>query len=249
MVDAFSTRNVPSMNWQASDLDREWSRFKQHCELSFKGPLANKTEPEKVAFLMTFIGDKGREVYETFTWTPAAGNVPSENDTLAGVYKKYADYVKPKKNEIRATVNFSRRRQEQNERFDDFVTALRILVKDCGYGTMENRMLRDAIVLRSRHPTVMEKCFDKGEELTLDMAINIGRNYEMSQESIRVVGIDEDKKVNAVRNFKKPQKSYKKAQDRDKKTETETLRDQQVQTEGTRGAVLAWNGTTNRGHD
>ena len=222
MADAFSTRNVPSMNWQASDLDREWSRFKQHCEFSFKGPLANKTEPEKVAYLMTFIGDKGREVYETFTWTPAAGNVPAENDTLAGVYKKYADYVKPKKNQIRATVNFSRRRQEPNERFDDFVTALRILVKDCGYGTMENRMLRDAIVLRSRHPTVMEKCFDKGEELTLDMAINIGRNYETLQESIRVVGIDEDKKVNAVRNFKKPQKSYKKAQKKSAKPKTET---------------------------
>ena len=49
----------------------------------------------------------------------------------------YADYVKPKKNEIRATVNFSRCRQEPNERFDYFVSALCILVKDCGYSIME----------------------------------------------------------------------------------------------------------------
>ena len=221
MADAFSARTVPSMNLQASDLDREWSKFKQHCEFVFKGPLANKSEPEKVAYLMTFIGDKGREMYETFTWTPAAGNNPAENDTLAGVYQKYADYVKPKKSEIRATVNFNRRRQEQNECFDDFVTALRILVKDYGYGTMENRMLRDAIVLRSRYPIVMEKCFDKGEDLTFDMAINIGPNYKTSQESIRVMGIDEDKKVNAVRSFKKPIKSNKKAPEKSAKPKTE----------------------------
>ena len=29
-------------------------------------------------------------MYETFTWTLAAGNNPAENDTFAGVYKKYA---------------------------------------------------------------------------------------------------------------------------------------------------------------
>ena len=60
-------------------------------------------------------------------------------------------------------------------------------------------MLRDAIVLQSRHPAVMEKCFDKGEELIL----NIGCNYETSQESIRTMGVDEDKKVHTVKTFKK----------------------------------------------
>ena len=87
-------------------------------------------------YLMIFIGDKGREVYGTFQWTTANGNTPAENNTLAGVYKKNADYVKPKRNEIRATVKFNHRRQEPNERFDEFVTALRILVRDCGYDTL-----------------------------------------------------------------------------------------------------------------
>ena len=175
MAEWIGTRNIPSMNWPAIDLDREWARFKQHCEFRFNGPLAAKSEKEKVNYLMTFIGDTGQEVYGTFQWTPANGNTPAENDTLEGVYKKYADYVKPKRNEIRATVKFNRRRQEPNERFDEFVTALRGY---CGYDTLENRMLRDGIMLRSRHPKVMEKCFDEGEELTLDMVINIGRNYK-----------------------------------------------------------------------
>ena len=42
MAEGIATRNIPSMNWQATDLDREWARFKQHCEFTFNGPLAGK---------------------------------------------------------------------------------------------------------------------------------------------------------------------------------------------------------------
>ena len=60
-----------SINWQAQDLLKEWRRFKQHCKFTFKGPLAGKSEVEKVNYLMTYIGDKGREIYHTFEWLPA----------------------------------------------------------------------------------------------------------------------------------------------------------------------------------
>ena len=43
----------PAMNWGASDLDREWKRFRMHCQFTFDGPLANKTEVQKVSYLMT----------------------------------------------------------------------------------------------------------------------------------------------------------------------------------------------------
>lgn len=189
----------PSMNWEATDLPKEWRRFRQHCEFTFKGPLASKKEIEKVNYLMTFIGDHGRELYTTFVWAPPVGANPAENETLDGVYAKYATHVAPKSNEIRATVNFTRRAQGPKERFDDFVTALRILIRDCGF-VEEERMLRDAIVLRSHSATVREKCLDKGNDLTLDKAIQIGQNHEASQESMKVIDsrVDEDPKVHAV---------------------------------------------------
>ena len=197
-----SNHGKPVMNWRASDLSKEWQRFKQHCTFTFKGPLANKSEVEKVNYLMTYIGDKGREIYGTLTWAPATGHgdnaVPAENDTLAGVYAKYDAYVAPKRNCIRATVTFNRRKQESTERFDNFVTSLKVLVKDCGYGATEDRMVRDAIVLRSLHPQVQEKCLEKGDELTLEMAINLGQNHEVSHESMKVIN-EEDSKVNVVK--------------------------------------------------
>ena len=49
----------PCMNWQTANLATEWRRFRQHCDFTFKGRLANKTEGQKVNYLMTYIGDKG----------------------------------------------------------------------------------------------------------------------------------------------------------------------------------------------
>ena len=190
----------PVMNWETTDLLTEYRWFKQHCNFTFKGPLASKSEVEKVNYLMTYIGDKGRELYTTFTWRPAEGDTHAQNDTLEGVYAKYEAHVVPQRNEIRATVNFSRHSQGPNERFDNFVTMLRVLVRDCGFAD-EDRMLRDAIVLRSHSATVREKCLDKGNELTLAMAIQIGQNHEAWQESLKVIDakVDEDSKVNAAR--------------------------------------------------
>ena len=120
-------------------------------------------------------------------------------------------------NHIRTTVSFNRRKQDAGEKFDNFVTDLRILVKDCGY-VEENRMLRDAIVLRSSHAAVREKYLEKGDDLTLDMAIGIGQNYETSKESMRAIGIDEDPTVHAVntaksnalrRSYNKPKSRFK----------------------------------------
>ncbi|XP_071954147.1 uncharacterized protein [Antedon mediterranea] len=210
----------PTMNWAATDLNKEWKRFKQHCEFTFKGPLATKSEVEKVNYMMTYIGDKGREVYGTFTWARAEGDRPAENETLNGVYAKFDAYVAPKKNTIRATVNFHRRKQLEGERFDDFVTDLRVLVKDCNYQE-EDRMLRDSIVCNALHSKVKEKCIDLGDELTLDKAITIGQNYETSQESMKVIiNKDEDAKIHEVRkrsNYKQRPKQYNKTSARNNK--------------------------------
>ena len=133
---------------------------------------------------MSYMSDKGREIYSTFQWRPAhdavlgANNeevtpaVIAENETMDGIFTKFGNYVAPKKNQIRATVLFNRRVQGEHERFDNFVTDLRRLIKNCGFAQMEERMLRDAIVLRSYHSRVREKCLDKGDELTLVTAIS-----------------------------------------------------------------------------
>jgi len=162
------------------NLDKEWKRFKQHCQFTFAGPLAQKGEKQKLNYFMTYIGDKGRGIYSIFTFNPAVGENRAESDTLEGVY---GAHVGPKKNEIRSTVAFNKRKQETGERFDNFVTDVRPLVKD-------------AILLRSLSLEVSDKYLDKGDALKLEKVISIGQIHESSQESLRVIG--EDLKVDAV---------------------------------------------------
>ena len=109
---------------------------------------------------------------------------------------RYDANVAPQCNEIRATVNFNRRKQVEQERFDDFVTALKLLVKDCGYEN-EDRMLRDAIVLRSLHSRVQEKCLEEGNALTLERALQIGRNHELLLTNMKTI-TEEDATVKFV---------------------------------------------------
>lgn len=223
---ADSDSNKPRMNWEAGNLEKEFQRFSMHCQFMFAGPLNAKSEQEKIGYLMTYIGDKGRDAYCTFAWTPrvpgvpAVGNVaavpavPAENETLNGVIGKFKAFCAPQKNRIRATVNFNKRKQTAGERFDDFVTALRMLVKDCDYMDPD-RMLRDAIVLRTKHDAVREKCLDEGDDLTLNKSIQIGQNHEAAQADLKAIHDGEDSKVNAVHNHKRdkrPQRKPKKSQ-------------------------------------
>ena len=69
------------MNWAATDLSKEWERFYQHCEFAFGGPLSKCTEKEKICNLMSFVSDKGREIYLTFQWdTVQAGSGENRHD-------------------------------------------------------------------------------------------------------------------------------------------------------------------------
>ena len=78
-------------------LTRDGNVLSNIASSPLEGPLSDKTEKAKVNYLMTYIGDKGREVYGTFEFAPAAAEgQAAEQDTLAGVYDKFPDYVAPK---------------------------------------------------------------------------------------------------------------------------------------------------------
>lgn len=191
----------PRLNWSAPEMYQEYLRFKAHCDCYFAGPLADKGDKVKIAYLLTFAGDRGREVHSTFTFGQAANQGdPNPKDVLDNVWTKFESYFKPKKNEIRATVKFNRRKQGCTERFDEFVTDLEVLARDCNFGASKDRMIRDAIVLRSYQPLVMEKCFEKSADdtgLSKAEAVSIGQACEVTKKSMSLVTDEgEDPRVN-----------------------------------------------------
>ena len=61
-------RGIPLTNidWSSSNLPEAWKKFEQHVNLIFTGALKEKTEEEKVSYLRLWVGDKGRDIYNTF---------------------------------------------------------------------------------------------------------------------------------------------------------------------------------------
>ena len=196
---ANSSFNWPRMNWAAADLRKEWERFYQHCEFTFGGPLSKCTEKEKICNLMSFVGDKGREIYLTFQWgTVQVGSGESaqnvnEKDILQRVVGKFKVHLGAKKNPIMAAVKFDRRRQLQGETFDSFVTDLKLLARDLDM-TESNKLIRNAIACKSLDERVRQRCLEKSKNLTLEMAIDIGRMFEATKDGMQEMS-GEDPKV------------------------------------------------------
>ncbi|KAL9967831.1 hypothetical protein ACROYT_G026128 [Oculina patagonica] len=64
---ALSGLECPVMQWEGDNLKENWRRFKQHAELMFTGPLKSKNEAEKCSYLLIWVGQKGRDIYNTWT--------------------------------------------------------------------------------------------------------------------------------------------------------------------------------------
>ena len=75
-------------------------------ELIFNGRLNAKSEEEKVAYLLLWIGEKGRDVHAT--WRIEAGGAKK----LETYYKLFKDHVQPKLNPIFARYKFNNEMQK-----------------------------------------------------------------------------------------------------------------------------------------
>ena len=53
------------MDWDSTNLPDAWKTFQQHVDLIFTGPLADKEEPILCKYLLLWIGDKGRDIFNT----------------------------------------------------------------------------------------------------------------------------------------------------------------------------------------
>lgn len=199
----------PHMNWESSNLPDAWRKFRQHAELMFAGPLKKRGEDEKCSYLLLWIGEKGRDIFNTWALTT------DEAKVLQTYYDKYEAYVMPKTNTIFARYKFHERVQGANESFEQFVTELRLLVKDCAYADSEE-MVRDRIVFGIHSPRVREKLLSVGSELTLDKAMDIARSHEVAQAQLKTFANSacnpRDQVVHAVTAQRESQKRAKKAE-------------------------------------
>jgi len=147
---------TPNMNWDSTNLPEPWKKFRQHVDLIFGGPLADKEEHIHCKYILLWIGDKGRDVFNTWQ------NI-SEDDgkKLKTYYDRFQGYVQPKLNPVFARYKFNNVVQK-SDTTEQCVTSLKLHVKDCNY-TDPDEMVRDRIVFGTSSSKVREKLINEGE--------------------------------------------------------------------------------------
>ncbi|XP_062610827.1 uncharacterized protein K02A2.6-like [Saccostrea cucullata] len=164
---------TPCMDWTSTNLVDSWKKFQQHVQLIFDGPLKEKDETVKISYLLIWVGDKGCDVYNT--WTLSNDN----KKKLDTYYKRFKAYVQPKLNPVFSRFKFNNEVQGQQ--------SIEQLAKDCQYHDADE-MIRDRIVFGTNSAKIREKLINEGDKLTLDKAIQIAQNHEYSQEQLKSMG-------------------------------------------------------------
>lgn len=187
-MDTMNSAGTTKFNWEAQDTVEERRTFIQHVEFWRKAILNRNKEKEHCNYLMIWIGDKGRDIYSTWNL--------SEKDSkhFSVIKKKFKNNVKAKTNRVYSRYRFLGRTQKEGDIFKNFLTDLRLIVKECGYQDQDD-MIRDAIVYGIQDHKVREKCIGEGSNLTLEKAINFARTCYISKQQIESV---EDKSVQGI---------------------------------------------------
>ena len=186
--------STPSIDWQSNDLESAWRNFKQHVEFMFSGPLKSKSEEEKCSYLMIWVGDKGRQIYTTWQLSD------DDRKTLAVYYEKFEQYVKPRTNLVYNRYKFQSRIQKETETLDQFVTDLKLLVKDCDYRDSDV-IVRDRIVIGIRNSKIREKLINIGNDLTLNKAEETARVHELAASQAKSMAHEDVKVKGYVQTF------------------------------------------------
>ena len=170
----------PLINWDSSNLVDTWKKFQQHVDLIFEGPLADKDDKVKITYLLLWIGDKGRDIYNTWKL--------SEDDkkSLKSHYDKFLAYVQPKTNSLLSRCKFRHEIQGMNESVEQFITRLKLIARDCNFkNNTTDEMIRDSLIFGTNSHKVKEKLINEGDDLTLEKAIQIAQTFEYSQVQLK----------------------------------------------------------------
>ena len=172
--------NAPdTLNFDVTNLAHTWKKWKEEFSLYVDLAMEDKDEKQKVKMFKYLIGTRGREVYDTLAFTDN-----EENRTLKIVIEKFDAYCNPMRNETVERYKFNSRNQQSGETITSYVTELRLISVHCGFGELEEAILRDRIVCGIRDSHLRERLLREAN-LTLKSCVDICRASELSKERMK----------------------------------------------------------------
>ncbi|XP_019614733.1 PREDICTED: uncharacterized protein K02A2.6-like [Branchiostoma belcheri] len=199
MAEGHSLRAPGPLDVNSRTLSLTWKRWKEeillYLDLAVEDDAAKKRKT-----LLYLIGENARKVYGTFTIVNAQNEAVAEADrTVEQIVAAFETYCNPKKNETVERYKFFTRSQSNGETFDEYITDLKTLAAECGFGEIRESLIRDRILIGILDGKVRERLL-RESNLSLVKCAEICRAAEVSKQSIQTM---EQVTVHVVK--KKPQ--------------------------------------------
>ena len=114
------------------NVKENWRRWSQAMRLCLNGPLSEKTEKQQACYFLLYIGQDGRDVFNTWA-------LPEEEaDKVEPLFTRFKAYCEPRKNLTVIRHKFNSRFQTPAESADQFITDLRLLSTDCEFDALSD---------------------------------------------------------------------------------------------------------------
>ncbi|XP_071056501.1 uncharacterized protein [Onthophagus taurus] len=144
----------------SENVGENWKIFKQKFEIYLKATEKDKKADDiKVAMLLNALGDDGLHLYNTF----------SLGEEKKKIYKTVIESC-----------------QEEGDIFERYLTDLRKLAKDCDFGTQEESLVRDRIILGIKERALQERML-RESAMDLEKAAELCRAHEASKRQVKVL--------------------------------------------------------------
>ena len=165
-------RPPPPFSFEGN-VSQGWKIWQKHFQFFLTATESDtKSDKIKTSILLTCIGPKGRDIYETFTF---------EQDTdklkLKPVLEKFTMYCNPRKNITILRHKFFTYKQVEGQCFNDFVTELKKRSSECEFGDLTPSLTKDMIVCGITDNPLRERLL-RDADLTLEKAIAAGHAAE-----------------------------------------------------------------------
>ncbi|KAH7950943.1 hypothetical protein HPB52_003231 [Rhipicephalus sanguineus] len=138
---------------------------------------ARKPERRK-ALLLNALGHAGLKLYQTLS-SANASETPASADVFQAALALFDDHFKDASCDYVARLRFQERRQLPGEPVVDFIASLRSLAASCGFGALENDMIRQQLFIGVASQNVRCRLLQKGSSITLSEALSIAREDEL----------------------------------------------------------------------
>ena len=186
-------------------------------QLYLNAVMKQKTEEEKYSVFQFIIGEKGREIFNTWTWAKKLdeNNHPTDEDdiTIKLLMEKFEAYCLPKNNLVIERRNFFPRNQQPEETIDGYITEVRNLSSTCEFQDICDGLILYKLVDRIESNQVRDVLLRKGSNLNLEKAIDISRADEVTKKQLQLML--QEKEIEKLN--KKKTKFYEKKIDRNSK--------------------------------